>query len=124
MAALYARSSATDPLKRSSSVPALPGIPAIVALFVNCQNVHFDHPCTAAGERAPQLATQRSALEAVSTTPGNAFQKLGDVYTTGRPIFAATMSSQTPTLAAICANGTLFTTSTSSTGGSSPGSWS
>src|SRR6478736_231220 len=121
-AALYARSSATEPPNRSSSISAVPGIPAIVALFVNCQNVHFDHPWTAAGARAPQLATHRSAFEAISATPGKAFQKLGDVYTSGRPIFAATMSNQIPTLAAIWAKGTLLTTSTSSTGGSSPGS--
>lgn len=52
--ALYARSSATDPLNWSSSMSAVPGIPETVALFVNCQNVHRCHPLTLAGTCAPQ----------------------------------------------------------------------
>jgi len=41
-AALYERSSAIDLLDRFSSVSTVPGIPAMVAVFVNRQNVHFD----------------------------------------------------------------------------------
>lgn len=100
--ALYARSSASEPLKRSSSISALPGMPEIVALLVNCQNVHFDQPWTAAGDRAPQLATHKSAFEAIVETSGKAFQKLGDVYTIGRPTLSLTISNHAPTLAAIC----------------------
>src|SRR6478609_208893 len=63
--ALNARSSASEPLKRSSSISAAPGSPEIVALFVNCQNVHYQAATTAARGGSAGVGTPRCVFHCI-----------------------------------------------------------